>query len=71
MIVSGITGEKGALKQGQYRQAWGKDATTLESSDYYLRGHEQYVKYTKEGIERCGEIWREGLAKFRVRHSSK
>ena len=22
------------------------------------------MKYTKEGIERCGEIWREGLAKF-------
>ena len=64
MIVSAITGEKGALKQAQYRQAWGKDATTLEEYDYYLRGHEQYVKYTKEGIERSGEIWREGLAKF-------
>ena len=22
------------------------------------------MKYTKEGIERSGEIWREGLAKF-------
>ena len=64
MIVSAITGEKGALKQAQYRQAWGKDATTLEEYDYYLRGHEQYMKYTKEGIERSGEIWREGLAKF-------
>ena len=67
MIVSAITGEKGALKQGQYRQAWGKDATTLEEYDYYLRGHEQYMKYAqgdKEGIERSGEIWREGLAKF-------
>ena len=67
MIVSAITGEKGALKQGQYRQAWAKDATTIEEYDYYLRGHEQYMKYTqgdKEGIERSGEIWREGLAKF-------
>ena len=64
MIVSAMTGETGALKQAQYRQAWGKDATTLEEYDYYLRGHEQYVKYTKEGIERSGEIWREGLAKF-------
>jgi TolB-like protein len=64
MIVSAMTGERGALKQAQYRQAWGKDATTLEEYDYYLRGHDQYVKYTKEGIERCGEIWREGLAKF-------
>ncbi|MGC2342269.1 MAG: adenylate/guanylate cyclase domain-containing protein, partial [Methyloceanibacter sp.] len=32
--------------------------------DYYLRGHDQFMKYTKEGIERSGEIWREGLAKF-------
>jgi tetratricopeptide (TPR) repeat protein len=64
MIVSAMTGETGALMQAQYRQAWGKGATTLEEYDYYLRGHEQYVKYTKEGIERSGEIWREGLAKF-------
>jgi adenylate cyclase len=64
MIVSALTGETGALKQAQYRQAWGKGATTLEEYDYYLLGHEQYVKYTKEGIERSGEIWREGLAKF-------
>jgi len=64
MIVSAMTGENGALMQAQYRQAWGKDATTLEEYDYYLRGHDQFMKYTKEGIERSGEIWREGLAKF-------
>jgi adenylate cyclase len=67
MIVSALAGEKGALKQAQYRQAWGKDATTLEEYDYYLRGHEEYMKYAqgdKEGVERSGEIWREGLAKF-------
>jgi tetratricopeptide (TPR) repeat protein len=64
MIVSAMTGEKGALKQAQYRQAWGKDATTLEEYDYYLRGHEELMKYTKEGTERSGEIWREGLARF-------
>jgi len=64
MIVSAMTGEKGSLKQAQYRQAWGKDATTLEEYDYYLRGHEELMKFTKEGIERSGEIWREGLAKF-------
>jgi adenylate cyclase len=64
MIVSALTGEKGALKQAQYRRAWGKAATTLEEYDYYLRGHDQFMKYTKEGIERSGEIWREGLVKF-------
>ena len=64
MIVSVLTGEKGALKQAQYRKTWGKDATTLEEYDYYLRGHEQLMKYNKEGIERSGEIWKEGLTKF-------
>ena len=63
MIVSALTGEKGALMEAQHRQAWGK-GTTLEEYDYYLRGHDQLMKYTKAGIERSGEIWREGLAKF-------
>jgi TolB-like protein len=66
MIVSAMTGEQGALKQAQYPQAWGKGARTLEEYDYYLRGHDQLMKYTKEGIERAGEIWREGLAKFPI-----
>ena len=64
MIVSAMTGEKGAIKQAQHRQAWEKGATALEEYDYYLRGHDQLMKYTKEGIERSGEIWKEGLAKF-------
>ena len=68
MIVSAMTGEQGALKQAQYRQAWGKGATTLEEYDYYLRGHDQLMKYTRNGIERSGEIWREGLAKFPDSH---
>ena len=63
MIVSALTGEKGALMEAQHRQAWGKGAT-LDEYDYYLRGHDQLMKYTKAGIERSGEIWREGLAKF-------
>jgi TolB-like protein len=64
MIVSALAGDKGALKQAQYRLAWGKDKTTLEEYDYYLRGHDQFMKYTMGGIERSGEIWQEGLAKF-------
>ena len=64
MIVSAMTGEMGALMQAQYEQAWAKRATTLEEYDYYLRGNDQHMKWTKEGIERSGEIWREGLTKF-------
>jgi adenylate cyclase len=63
MIVSAMTGETGALKQAQHRQAWGKE-TTLEEYDYYLRGHDGFVKYTKEGIEQSGKIWSEGLTRF-------
>src|SRR5262249_29536203 len=62
-IVSAMTGEKGAIKQADYRQTWGKDRTNIAEYDYYLRGHEQLMKFTQEGIERAGEIWREGLAK--------
>ena len=65
MIVSAIAGEQGALRHAEYRQAWGKGTTTtLEEYDYYLRGHEQLMKYTREGVEASGKIWREGLAKF-------
>ena len=68
MIVSAMTGETGALKQAQYRQTWGKDATTLEEYDYYLRGHDQYMRYAvrkgSSGRARFGEKdWRS----FRVR----
>jgi adenylate cyclase len=65
MIVSAMTGEQGALKHAEYRQTWGKGATTtLEEYDYYLRGHEQLMEYTREGVEASGEIWREGLTSF-------
>ena len=64
MIVSALTGETGAIKQADFRAAWGKDAAQLEEYDYYLRGHDQFLKFTKEGVERAGEIWREGLGKF-------
>ena len=63
MIVSALTGEKGALMEAQHRRAWDK-GTTLEEYDYYLRGHDQLMKYTEAGIERSDAIWREGLAKF-------
>ena len=56
--------------EAQHRQAWGKGAT-LQEYDYYLRGHDQIMKYTKEGINRSGEIWREGLARFPESSSAK
>ena len=38
MIVSAMTGEKGALKQAHYGQAWGKDATTSKSMTIIFAG---------------------------------
>jgi TolB-like protein/class 3 adenylate cyclase/tetratricopeptide (TPR) repeat protein len=63
-IVGTLTGEKGTVRQADYRQAWGKDTTALDEYDYYLRGHDQLMMFTKEGTERAGEIWRDGLSKY-------
>jgi adenylate cyclase len=64
-IVGAMTGENGQVKQGQYREAWGKDATDLGEYDYYLRGHDVFMNArSKEDNDRAGRIWEEGLAKY-------
>ena len=64
-IVGAMTGENGQVKQGQYREAWGKDATNLGEYDYYLRGHDIFMNAkSKEENDRAGQIWGEGLAKY-------
>ncbi|MBY5346054.1 adenylate/guanylate cyclase domain-containing protein [Rhizobium leguminosarum] len=63
-IVGAMTGEFGAIRKADYSQAWGKDSTNLAEYDYYLRAESQLNLYTKEGIERSGEISRQGLLIF-------
>jgi adenylate cyclase len=64
-IVDAMTGEKGQVKQGQYRETWGKDTADPGEYDYYLRGHDIYMNAgTKEENDRAGRIWEEGLAKY-------
>jgi adenylate cyclase len=63
-IVGAMTGEFGAIRKADYRQAWGKDSTNLAEYDYYLRAESQLNLYTKEGLERSGEISRQGLQVF-------
>ena len=64
-IVGAMTGEKGQVKQGQYRETWGKDTADLGEYDYYLRGHDIYMNAkTKEEDDRAARIWEEGLAKY-------
>ena len=64
-IVAAMTGEKGQVKQGQYRQAWGKDAADLGEYDYYLRGHELLMKASsRQENDRAGQVFEEGLTKY-------
>ena len=64
-IIAAMTGEVGQVKQGQYRDAWGKDAADLGEYDYYLRGHDVFMNATsREENDRAGRIWEEGLAKY-------
>jgi TolB-like protein/class 3 adenylate cyclase len=63
-IIAALAGEKGQLKQSQYREAWGKDTAHLDEYDYYLRGHEQFMKFTRNAREEAGRIWTEGLQKY-------
>ncbi|MGE0116454.1 MAG: adenylate/guanylate cyclase domain-containing protein [Dongiaceae bacterium] len=63
-IVSSIAGERGQVRRAEYKQAWGKDTADLAEYDYYLRGHEFLMRFTREDHLKAGEIWREGLEKF-------
>lgn len=63
-IVGAMTGEFGAIRKADYSQAWGKGSTNLPEYDYYLRAESQLNLYTKEGLERSGEISRQGLQVF-------
>lgn len=64
-IVDSITGEDGQLKIAEYQRIWGKDNGSLEEYDYYLRGHEMFMKNsTREVLDQAGEIWAQGLRKY-------
>jgi adenylate cyclase len=63
-IVGAMTGETGQIKRGQYQDAWGKDTTDLGEYDYYLRGHDVFMNFTKADNDRAEQIWEEGLAKY-------
>ena len=63
-IIGALTGEKGQLKRAQYREAWGRDTANLREYDYYLRGHDLFMQFTREGNAEAGRIWTQGLAEF-------
>src|SRR4029079_8408483 len=47
-IVADLVGDIGTLKKAQYRDAWGKDSTSLQEYDYYLRAHEFIIQFKPE-----------------------
>lgn len=63
-IVGAMTGEWGAIRKADYSRAWGKDSTNLAEYDYYLRAESQLNLFTKEGLQRSGEISQQGLQMF-------
>ncbi len=63
-ILGALTGEFGQLKRAQYRAAWGADSTNLDEYDFYLRGHDFYMRLTEADNERAAEAWNQGLKAF-------
>jgi TolB-like protein/DNA-binding winged helix-turn-helix (wHTH) protein len=64
-VVGALTGERGVIVRSQYRAAWGKDSANLGEYDYYLRGHDVFMRFeSRQSNERAGAIWREGLALY-------
>ena len=62
-IIGALAGEKGQVRRAQY-DGLGKDTTNLEEYDYYLRGHDLFMRFEPEPQKQAGQIWEDGLAKF-------
>lgn len=63
-ILTALIGDNGTLRIAQYRDAWGKDSTSLQEYDYYLRAHALVTKLELEPVARAIVIATEGLSKF-------
>ena len=46
-ILDALVGEKGQLKQAQYRCAWALKTADLGEYDYYLRAHYEFMHYAE------------------------
>ena len=63
-IVRTLAGDTGLIKKKQYEDEWGKDTARLDEWDYYLRGHELFIKYNRDDMDKAVQIWEEGLRKY-------
>ena len=63
-IVRTLAGDAGLIKKKQYEDEWGKDTARLDEWDYYLRGHELFLKFNRDDMDKAVQIWEEGLRKY-------
>jgi adenylate cyclase len=64
-IIFALAGERGEIKRAQFREAWGKDTTSLGEYDYFLRGLDVYMNAgSPDELARAGAIWEEGLEHY-------
>ena len=71
-IIGAMVGEHGEIKRAQFREAWGKDSTSLGEYDYFLRGLDVYSKAkTPEESARGGRIGPRGWSAIPTRRCSR
>ncbi len=64
-VVGALTGERGLIVRSEYRAAWGRDTARLGEYDYYLRGHDLFIRFDSRATnDEAGRIWREGLVRY-------
>lgn len=63
-VYNSVAGFTGKIRQDEERRAWGKASIDLDEYDYYLRGHQLFMRWTGEDVAQARAIWREGLIKF-------
>ncbi|MET0482773.1 MAG: adenylate/guanylate cyclase domain-containing protein [Aestuariivirgaceae bacterium] len=63
-VYNSIAGLTGQIRQDEERRAWGKAGIDLDEYDYYLRGHQLFMRWDAEDVAKARAIWREGLVKF-------
>jgi TolB-like protein/class 3 adenylate cyclase len=63
-IYSSLAGIRGEVRRDEEQHAWAKAAPSLGEYDYYLRGHQLFMRFNAADELRAKQIWEEGLAKF-------
>jgi len=64
-IVGSVAGEEGRIRTQEYAKAWSKDPVDLDEYDYYLRGHDLFMRFeSKDTNNQAYRIWHDGSLKY-------